>query len=131
MKKIFFAIVALFLFLLPMQGFAADEKKEEKKTGIPNYVLNISKENTYPNPTQDLPQLQPSELAQQLLDSSDVKIDNPELIKLLNESTVNNSKLAIGFKASIYLGEWPLSYESSETNINWEYKKVNTNYIPN
>ena len=64
-----------------------------KKIQIPPSVLNIAKENTYPNPTQDLPLLQPSELSQQLIASSDVKIENPELIHMLNESAISKAPL--------------------------------------
>lgn len=109
----------------------AENKKEESNSAIPNYVLNISKENTYPNPTQDLPHLQPSEMAQELLNTANVPIENPELIRILNESTIKGTRLAITLNASIYLGQWPLAYESNETNVNWEYQKVNTNYHDN
>jgi hypothetical protein len=119
------------LFLLPIQGFAAEEKQKGKDISIPNSAVNISKENTYPNATQDLPYLQPSDLAKEMLDTSDVKIENPVLIKLLNESQISPSKLAIGYRAKIYMGEWPLNYESSETNVNWEYKQVNVNQLDN
>ena len=132
MKRAFILCILFTLLLLPMTGLANEEKKVEKgKFEIPDYVLNISKDNTYPNPTQDLPKLQPSELTQKLLDSTEVKIENPELIRLLNESSAGNAKLGLLFKANIYLGDWPLSYESSESNINWEYNKVNTNYLDN
>ncbi|OLO25595.1 hypothetical protein BTR23_24560 [Alkalihalophilus pseudofirmus] len=131
MRKVSLCILILFLFSLPLNGLAEENKGEEKKAKIPDYVLDISKDNTYPNPTQDLPYLQPSELTQELLDSAEVTIANPELIRLLNESSINNSKTALLFKASIYLGQWPLNYESGETNVNWEYNKVNTNYVDN
>ncbi|MGO4889799.1 YfkD family protein [Anaerobacillus sp. MEB173] len=130
MKKLTLFLAAIILFMLPLHSLA-DDKKEENAKKIPDYVMNISKENTYPNPTQDLPQLQPSELAQELLNSADVKIENPELIRMLNETTINGSKLALLFNASIYLGQWPLAYESAETNVNWEFKKINTNYVDN
>ncbi|WP_218240693.1 YfkD family protein, partial [Pseudomonas sp. 2822-17] len=69
--------------------------KEEDKL-VPDSALDISKDNTYPNPSQDLPKLHPSELASELLDSTDITIENPELIKMFNESSVKGSKLAIG-----------------------------------
>jgi hypothetical protein len=114
-----------------------DEKKEEKqeqpsaKFKIPDYVLNVTKENTYPNPSQDLPQLEPSKLTKLLLETSEVKIENPELILLLNETTINKPIVALGYRATIYLGRWPLNYESKETSTNWEYQKVNTNFYDN
>ncbi|WP_425593736.1 YfkD family protein [Cytobacillus gottheilii] len=107
------------------------EKEETKAINIPSSVLNITKENTYPNPDQDMPTLQPSELTQQLIDSTKVKIENPDLIRMLNETTVNSTPFAFGYKAIVYLGQWPLNYESTETAPNWEYQKINTNYFDN
>jgi hypothetical protein len=129
MKKLM--IIFTLFSLLVSQPFAVLAEDKEEGTGIPNYVLNISKENTYPNPTQDLPHLQPSELAQELLDTANVPIENPELIRILNESTIRGNKFALTLNASIYLGQWPLAYESNETSVNWEYQKVNTNYHDN
>ncbi|WP_026673453.1 YfkD famly protein [Alkalihalobacterium bogoriense] len=134
MKKWTIVFLLALLVVLPLQTLAEeDDKKPKEKKGlqIPEYVLNISKENTYPNPTQDLPQLQPSEMTKELLESSNEKIENPELIRMLNESSVSFLKSALLMRASIYLGEWPLSYESTETNVNWEYKQVNTNFLDN
>jgi len=107
-------------------------KQEEKtKYEIPNSVMNITKENTYPNPTEDLPFLQPSDLTKDLISTSKVKIQNPDLIRMLNETTINSTPFAIGYRAIVYLGEWPLNYESTETSPNWEYQKINTNYFDN
>ncbi|EPR29398.1 putative exported protein [Geobacillus sp. WSUCF1] len=97
----------------------------------PGAVMDISKENTYPNPTQDLPHLEPSSFTKQLLRSANVKIENPELIHLFNESSATDTPWAIGFRATIYLGQWPLNYQSIETSTNWEYQKVNTNFLDN
>ncbi|WP_017729013.1 YfkD famly protein [Halalkalibacterium ligniniphilum] len=132
MRKALLGCIVVLIVLMPLQGLAEGNEKDAKESSkIPGSVLLISKENTYPNPAQDLPQLQPSKLAQALLDSTDVKIENPDLIRMFNESSMNESKLVVGFGASIYLGEWPLAYESTETNVNWEYQKVNTNFIDN
>ncbi|PFH87044.1 YfkD famly protein [Bacillus sp. AFS088145] len=98
---------------------------------VPRSAANVTKENTYPNPTQDLPELQPGGLAKQLLDSSNVKIENPNLIRMFNESYVSKAPFAIGYNAKIFLGVWPLNYESNETTINWQYKKINTNFLDN
>ena len=131
--KRFIAVFMLVCLLIPLGNVLAteDDKQEKQSFQIPNSVLNISKENTYTNPTQDLPYLQPSKLSQELMETTEVKIENPDLIRILNESTINDSKLALGFRASIYLGEWPLSYDSAGTEVNWEYQKVNTNYLDN
>ena len=107
------------------------EKSDIVKYRIPDSVLNIAKDNTYPNPSQDLPRIQPSELTAELLSTSKVPIENPDLILMLNETTINKPILALGYKATIYLGRWPLNYESKETSPNWEYQQINTNFYDN
>ncbi|MFC0471184.1 YfkD family protein [Halalkalibacter kiskunsagensis] len=133
MKRVIIVLITMFLLVASVQVFAEGEGKkvEDKGFKVPDSVVKISKENTYTNPTQDLPYLQPSALAEELLETTDVQIENPDLIRILNESTINDSKLALGFRASIYLGEWPLAYESEGTEVNWEFQKVNTNYTDN
>ncbi|MFO1443319.1 YfkD family protein [Bacillus sp. Bva_UNVM-123] len=130
-----FVLSLLFIFFVQQPALAEKEQKKVEKEpeviAIPNSVLKITKENTYPNPTQDIPKLQPSELTQNLMDSSKVKIENPDLIRMLNESSVNGTPFAVGYRAIIYLGQWPLNYESTETSANWEYQKINTNYFDN
>ena len=126
-----FAIFIVFALVLTIFSPASAEKTAPKKKLIPDGVLNITKENTYPNPTQDEPLLQPSDLAKRLIDSSRVKIENPNLIRMLNETSVSATPFAFGYKAIIYLGQWPLNYESAETSPNWEYQKINTNYYDN
>lgn len=134
-KRTFMVLVTLIMVLSTSQGSILAEEKskvdKDKKVEIPNSVMNISKENTYPNPSQDLPYLQPSELAKELLDTTDVEIENPDLIRILNETNISTTPLAIGYRATIYLGQWPLSYESSETTINWEYQEANENRLDN
>jgi hypothetical protein len=137
-KKMTFLLIGL-VFMLSFLPFANAEKQQEKNpsppklghVAVPSSVMNIAKENTYPNPSADMPTLQPSELTEELINSSKVKIANPALIRMLNETTVNSSPFAIGYRAIIYLGQWPLNYESAETAPNWEYQKVNTNYYDN
>jgi peroxiredoxin family protein len=138
MNKWIVAIVtSLLLFSVSVTGvtFAeqkkATEKTEQTKLKVPSSVLSISKDNTYPNPTQDLPYLQPSDLAQQLIDTSNVKIENPDLIRMLNETTISDAPLAFGYRATIYMGQWALNYESKESSVNWEYQKINTNFLDN
>lgn len=141
MKKFLSVMIIGFLFIMLYSSlfvFAEKKKDEEKKAEepkqavqIPNSVITITKENTYPNPTQDLPTLQPSELTEELINSSKEKIENPDLIKMLNETSVNSTPFAIGYRAVVYLGKWPLNYQSSETSLNWEYQKINTNYFDN
>jgi len=123
-----FCISIICLLFIQSIVFASPSTPKYK---VPNSVMDISKENTYPNPTQDLPYLQPSKLAKQLINTAGVRIENPELIRLLNESSIAGTPLAIGYRATIYLGQWPLNYESAETTVNWEYQKVNTNFLDN
>ena len=134
MKRFVIIMVLMMFSLLHADGSYAMQiaaGETSKKLKIPPTVLNIAKENTYPNPSQDLPLLQPSELSQQLIASSDVKIENPELIHMLNESSISKAPFAFGYRATIYLGHWALNYHSSETAPNWEYQKINTNYYDN
>jgi hypothetical protein len=119
-------MLLIFMFTLLPTAFA-----DKVNYQVPASVKNITKENTYPNPTQDLPLLQPSDLTKKLLDSSRIKIENPDLIRMLNESSINSTPFAIGYRAIVYLGQWPLNYESTETSPNWEFQKINTNYFDN
>ncbi|MFC3885377.1 YfkD family protein [Bacillus songklensis] len=116
---------------MPFSSYANNQTNIASSVKVPNSALNISKENTYPNASQDMPYLEPSELAKELIGTSNVKIENPDLIRMLNESTISKSILAFGSRATIYLGQWPLNYESSETNTNWEYQRINTNLFDN
>lgn len=134
MKKFISVLLPLIFMLLFLPTASAEKpavKNEPVKYQIPQSVRNITKENTYPNSTQDLPTLQPSDLTRKLLDSSKVKIENPDLIRMLNESSINSTPFALGYRAIVYLGQWPLNYESTETSPNWEYQKINTNYYDN
>ncbi|WP_062105692.1 YfkD famly protein [Bacillus niameyensis] len=108
-----------------------NKKETNKKIEIPSFVLNIEKENTLPNLSEDLPQLKPSEFTRELIDSADEAIENPNLIRILNESSINKSPLAIGMRATIFMGEYPLNYKSEETIPNWQYQKINSNVYDN
>ncbi len=135
MKKFASIIMTLILMLTIIPAASANKGQVKKdsavKYQVPGAVRNITKENTYPNSTQDLPYLQPSDLTKKLINSSKVKIENPDLIRMLNESSINSTPFALGYRAIIYLGQWPLNYESTETSPNWEYQKINTNYFDN
>ncbi|MFC0190299.1 YfkD family protein [Fictibacillus aquaticus] len=138
MKKIII-LVMITLLLIPGHALAAEKAKKEQKieakqeTGfkVPSSVVNISKENTYPNSAQDIPYLEPSKMAKDMLKTSNVRITNPELIRLLNESSINASKIAFWYKARIFLGQYPLSYQSTETTVNWEHQQANLNRLDN
>ena len=132
-----FFILVMCLATLGEPVFSESKEKEQKesrvenKYEIPGSVITITKENTYPNPAQDLPKLQPSELTAELLQTAKVKIDNPNLLLMLNETTINKPLIPFGYRARVYLGKWPLNYESQETSPNWEYQKINTNFYDN
>lgn len=119
------------LFISVMLASVFSSLSSAEAPTIPKSVMDISKENTYPNPSQNLPYLQPSELTKELIKTSNVPIENPVLIKMLNESSITPSPTAIGYRAAIYLGRWALNYESEETTVNWEYQKINTNFFDN
>ncbi|MUK88349.1 hypothetical protein GMD78_08100 [Ornithinibacillus sp. L9] len=133
-----FIVFTILVLMLPVISFAeekegeAEEKKEEKDDfSIPSHVLNISKENTYPNSTEDEEIIEPSDLTKELIDGVDVPIENPNLIKMLNETTLSPSPIAFGYRGSVFLGRWPLNYQSSETTVNWEFQPINTNELNN
>ncbi|MFD1850456.1 YfkD famly protein [Oceanobacillus bengalensis] len=135
MKKILLSalIVIVYTLVSPNASFGEEEKKKESKSpyDIPSHVLDISKENTYPNSTEDQEVIEASELTKELIGEVSTSIDNPDLIKMLNETTLKPSPIAIGYRGMVYLGRWPLNYESLETNINWEYQEINKNEINN
>lgn len=128
------AVACLYALVFPILS-TAEEQKDAKKSKdpfeIPSHVLDISKENTYPNTSENQEVIEPSELTKELMEGTKIPIKNPDLIKMLNESTLDPSPVAIGYRGMIYLGRWPLNYESLETNINWEYQKINTNELNN
>ncbi|MGY3218919.1 YfkD-like protein [Bacillus safensis] len=128
MKKMLRIMFVVLLSLSFLYSFPAEAAKPFK---VPSSVAGISKENTYPNASQDQPLLQPSELTAELFKTTSVPIENTHLIKMLNESSISGTPLAVGYRATIFLGRWALSYDSNETVANWEYKKVNTNHIDN
>lgn len=131
MKKIAAIVIITFLVSLLFPASSIAEKKTDKKVEIPNHVLNISKENTFPNSTEDQEVVEPSTLTKELLGEMSISIENPELIKMLNETSIKPSPISIGYRGMIYLGRWALNYESEESNINWEYQEINNNELNN
>lgn len=128
-------MLSLFFLLTGAMTAFADKAKpgspQQESIKVPASVIHIGKENTYPNPAKDPSYLQPSEFTKELIGTSNVKIENPNLIKMLNESAINKSPFALGVRATIFMGEWPVSYESAETSPNWQYQRINTNYHDN
>src|SRR5690625_4875579 len=94
-------------------------------------MLNISNENTFLNETEYQAYVEPSNLTKRLIIGSETPIDNPKLIKMLNETSIKPSPIGIGYRGMVYLGRWPLNYESEATTINWEYQPVNQNELDN
>lgn len=125
--KIFMVFSMVFIsFRSPV--FATDEDED---FSIPSHVLTITQENTYPNTEEDQEVIEPSDATKELLDALDRPIENPRLIKLLNETTIRPSPIAFGYRGNIYLGRWPLYYESERTGVIWDYQEINTNEINN
>lgn len=131
--KVFVFIAIVLVIMTPLQAFAKEKKKNDQtgEISLPDHVTSISKENTYPNSTEDQEIVEPSELTKQLIKESKLEVDNPDLIKQLNESSIKPSPIGIGYRGMIYLGRWPLHYKSEDTTMNWEYQKVNVNEINN
>jgi hypothetical protein len=121
--------VAAFLLIVPLIFTQAEVTSATVK--IPETVKDISRQNTYPNPDMDPEYVQPSASTLELFKTTNYQIENPNLIRMLNETTINPSGLSFGFRANIYLGNWALNYESKETSVNWEYKEANVNKFDN
>lgn len=127
-------IVCVFVFIFPFSSLGKETKKEDSKNDdfeVPSHVLSISKENTFPNSTEDQEIVEPSKATKKLMKEADIELQNPDLIKLLNESTVKPSPIGFGYRGMVYLGRWPIHYKSSDTTINWEYQSINTNEVNN
>ncbi|WP_338753348.1 YfkD family protein [Bacillus sp. FJAT-52991] len=125
----FIRLLLSIVIVLMLSGIHSASAKQPFQ--IPSSVKDITKENTFLNEEQEISDLQPTELTKELLSTSKAKITNPKFIRMLNETDVNKSPFAFGVRATVYLGEWPLSYHSEETNPNWEYQKINTNFYDN
>ncbi|HEY4602414.1 MAG TPA: YfkD family protein [Cerasibacillus sp.] len=135
MKRLYRIALFVSLLIVFTPNIFSEAKEKKKKTvnefTIPNHVLNISKGNTFPNINEEQELMEPSESTMELLEETDISIENPELIKMLNETTVNPSPVGIGYRGMIFLGRWALRYDSLDTTINWEYQKINTNELNN
>lgn len=122
----------VYVLMSPLGSVGAKEKIKEKESfEIPDHVSIIGKENTFPNTSEDQEVIEPSKLTKSLIDEQKIPIENPDLIKMLNETSLKPSPIAIGYRGMIYLGRWPLHYKSDETTINWEYQQINTNELNN
>ena len=134
----FFSILMISLVILnvfiPSAYAEADKKKEketENKLTLPKNVLSIVKTNTFPNPAEEATIIEPSEFTKKLLDETNIPIENPNIIKMLNESQVKTTRFTLGFHAEVFLGRWPLYYESENTSVIWDYQLINENELNN
>lgn len=134
MRIIFTIVVISLLASVIPQPISADKKSTNtKKAGLtlPNNVLSITKSNTFPNASEDMTVVEPSEFTKKLLDNINETIENPEIIKLLNETSVKTTPFTLGYEAEIYLGRWPLYYKSESSSVIWDYEHINTNELNN
>lgn len=123
--------IIMLLIIVTPTTVIAEGTKNQTKIELPSSVINIEKENTIPTQSEDLPYLKPSDFTKELLESSEEPIENPQLIRILNESSINKSPFSIGTRATIFMGEYPLNYKSTESIPNWQFQKVNTNVYDN
>lgn len=131
-RKYLLGLLIVFLvFVYPITGFGKEKEKPKETYDIPSHVLDISKENTFPNTTEDQEIVEPSKLTKSLINELDIPIENPDLIKMLNETSIKPSPIGIGYRGMIFIGRWPLHYQSQDTTVNWEYQKTNLNELNN
>src|SRR5699024_10584101 len=129
------ALIAFFLvFIFPLSSLAKEKKKDDEQQDdfeVPSHVLSISKENTFPNSTEEQEIVEPSKTTKKLIEGADTEIQNPELIKMLNESSIKPSPIGFGYRGMVYLRRSPLHYKALETTVTGAYKTVNTNESKN
>ena len=131
---IIFLCIIITMIVQPLHHVDAEDssaKDKESKLSLPKNILSIQKENTFTNVGEDAELLEPSKATKALLKDSKVKVNNPDVIKMLNESNIQPSPISIGYRANISLGRWPLYYESEETSVTWDYEEINTNKLNN
>ncbi|WP_018923386.1 YfkD family protein [Salsuginibacillus kocurii] len=106
-------------------------EEAEETIEVPDYVYDVSNENTVRNGGENPSYEEPSEFTRELLEDSEQVIQNPELVRVLNRSSVSPWPVSFGQRASIYLGSWPVAYESNQRSVNWEYEQINQNPLDN
>ncbi|MFZ3577986.1 YfkD family protein [Virgibacillus sp. DJP39] len=129
-KAIFWTVITLIslLVVLPASAYSKENKPSSNdEYSLPSHVLTISKENNYNNSTEDQEIVEPSKETKNFIEDLDIPVENPDLIKMINESSVNPTPFSIGYRGMIYLGRWAINYKSTKTTVNWEYQKINTN----
>lgn len=123
-------IVVCLLLVMTNSGFAEVEKKEQAFK-LPDNVISISNNNTYSNISEDYQVVEPSNSTKKLIETVEIPIENPDLIKMLNETSIKTSPISIGYRGMIYLGRWPLNYSSESVSTTWDYQAINSNEINN
>src|SRR5690625_7083027 len=108
MKKrniVFICLAILFISTLysPQMAYADKKSEKEKETtfNLPKNVLSIQKENTFPNVMEVMELIEPSKETKELLQAKKVKMDNPDVIIILNDSVINQSQIAMEFRINI------------------------------
>lgn len=101
------------------------------KTELPSHVVNIEKQNNFTNVDEGESKVEPNKEVKNLLEDTEEQIENPVLIKLLNETSIKPTPFSFGYRGSVFLGRWPLSYKSKEKEISWQFQKINQNELNN
>ncbi|MGP4067218.1 YfkD family protein [Halobacillus sp. B29] len=131
-RKILLTAAVVWLMGACLSGIAVEAKQEDRNdTRVPGHVVNISENNTYTNKNGEDRKLKKESRTHELLKDTNVKITNPTLIEMFNETSITPSPFAIGYRGEIFLGRWPLAYHSKETTVNWKYQKINENELNN
>ncbi|WP_017473747.1 YfkD family protein [Amphibacillus jilinensis] len=124
-------------FMLPILFFlctftpvtAATDFISTFSQNLPSHVQSVEEENTVEQKQETIKDIDVEGFVEKLLKKSEVEITNPHFIEQLNATDVNNSKFAFGYSSEVYLGRWPLHYQSKETSVNWAYQKINENFV--
>src|SRR5699024_1310166 len=117
-SKIKVCLLSFILFFFLVNTSLAAENKPIK---MPDNVHSIAKENTVVNNENEIETIVATEDTKELLSGLKYQITNPLLIQQLNESSIKGSPFALGYRGMIFLGRWPVNYETKETTMNWEY----------
>ncbi len=114
-------ILSLMMLTIPLIAHSKEE--------VPDNLVSIEKENTYTHMSEEDATIEASDEVKDLLDDAEMDINNPVLIKLLNESTIKPSPIAFGYRATIFLGHWPLAYQSDSSEVKWDFQTINRNEV--
>lgn len=130
-KRLVFCTLILGILFLPLTLSAEELDFTFLDAELPNHVQSIEDQNTFFNRQKDQEFPDPQPVVETLINSTDVEIENPSLIELLNETKFNSSRLTFGYSSEVYLGQWPLAYHPDDTSVNWQYQKINSNTLDN